>query len=422
MARIVIRNTPANSGAGMSIKEAFDAVNSNFAELYDTYIVERISEEIQDIESTFTGGTISNTIEIVSTVSSTGTDSGALVVDGGVGIAGNLNVGGAGSVNGNLRVVGNVTTQHVTSSSLEVSNRLTAGELDAAAISMTGNISCGNIGVSGSVDADSIYIADLGGIYRLEVDTTMSASAITATNLTADTAILTNLTAGDAVADNLTATDLTATTLNSSTITSVNLTAEAVNATNLTAGDINSATLNSVTINSTNITSDEISAPLITANTITSSGTLVFDSEVNFTGNVFTDKITANDTLTVADVTVNGLINGSTRWFNGNLIIEDGYGINGSSRVLTNFLQTGIGEATGLGTGSLRSLGGCSIDGNLYVGGGANFLSNTSISNSYVPAASTDSGTAGQISWDEDYFYVYVGTQWIRFAKDTGSW
>ena len=433
MARIVIRNSPANSGAGMSIKEAFDAVNTNFTELYDTYIVELISEAVQDIPSTFTGGIISNATEIVSTVSSTGVDSGALVVDGGVGIAGNLNIGGASYINGNLRIVGNVVTQHVTSNSLEILNTAVGALTVAGGVGINGILNVGGTASFGSELQIIGNVTSLGlvsdNITAVNLTTTdlnavnLNASDLTATNLNANAAILTGLLdAENIVSVNFNTENITATNSTALVISTTNLTAEAINVTNLGAGDITSESLNSGNIASINITSNQISAPLILTDTIAPSERLVINGGVDINGNIFTNEITTSTTITAGNIEINGLINGTTRWFNGNLIINEGYGINGTSRVLTNFLQTGIGEATELGTGSLRSLGGGSINGNLFVGGNASFLSNTTISNSYVPTTSTDGGSPGQISWDDDYFYVYVGTQWIRFAKDSGSW
>ncbi len=54
------------------------------------------------LTSSFNGGSISNPLQIQNTTASSGTGSGALVVTGGVGIAGTLNVGGAGNFSGSL--------------------------------------------------------------------------------------------------------------------------------------------------------------------------------------------------------------------------------------------------------------------------------------------------------------------------------
>lgn len=45
----------------------------------------------------------------------------------------------------------------------------------------------------------------------------------------------------------------------------------------------------------------------------------------------------------------------------------------------------------------------------------ANFSSNVTIANTYVPTANTSVGTAGQIVWDSDYLYVCIAANtWKR--------
>jgi hypothetical protein len=282
----------------MSIKEAFDAVNSNFTELYDTYIIEQISESVRDIEATFSGGTVTSAVEILDPSASTDVNSGALIVNGGTGIAGNLNIGGSATISGNLTIGGNVSVQKVTTASVD-----------------TG------------------------------------------------------------------------------------------------------------TITSTLATSDEISARLISIEKITSDASLTIDVDTILEGNLSAAGSVFVGTLDTTDINLTGLINGTTRWFNGNIVMEPGYGINQASRLIGGtIVGSGNSPSTDINSGSLQVRGGAGITGNLNIGGTAKFLSNVSVANFYIPSSSSDSGTPGQLSWDENYFYIYADTQWIRFPKDTGSW
>jgi hypothetical protein len=82
-----------------------------------------------------------NTVTIANTAVSTGTSSGALIVSGGVGVAGNLYVGG--NIVGSIVATGNTFAGNTT-----VGNLLTAGFVSA-----TGNIDGGNLRTAGLVSA-----------------------------------------------------------------------------------------------------------------------------------------------------------------------------------------------------------------------------------------------------------------------------
>jgi chromosome segregation ATPase len=49
MERLIITNTPINSGLGDTLKEAFDKVNDNFEYLFDNSVIENLSQLNNDV-------------------------------------------------------------------------------------------------------------------------------------------------------------------------------------------------------------------------------------------------------------------------------------------------------------------------------------------------------------------------------------
>jgi cytoskeletal protein CcmA (bactofilin family) len=301
--------SPANSGAGDSIRAAFDKVNNNLEYLKDVYIVDAVDERVANVSSTFSGGTITGSVDITDTTVSADPATGALVVAGGVGIDGDINSGG--------------------------------------------DI---NVGGSGTFAGDVAVIGD-----------------VTADNIIANTSV---------TADTITATDVTASGAAS-------------------FGSVQTSTISSST------------ALITIQNDTIVSGDLTVGQEVGITGNLSVN----------GGITVSGSINGTMSWFNGNIVMSAGYGINSSARLIGNLVLGGSSESTGVSSGGLRSNGGLGVAGNAYIGKDMNVLGNTFISGSYVPSSSSAAGSAGQMSWDSDYFYVCVATDtWIRFSANVGSW
>jgi len=95
-----------------------------------------------------------NTVNVAATTASTSTTSGALIVAGGVGIGGNLYVGG--TIIGNIEVAtGNVTVGNLlTAGQVSATGNLYGGNIINSGISsVTGNITGGNIRTGGLVSA-----------------------------------------------------------------------------------------------------------------------------------------------------------------------------------------------------------------------------------------------------------------------------
>lgn len=115
--------SPANSGAGDSIRAAFDKVNNNLEYLKDVYIVDTVDERVANISSTFSGGTINGRVDITDTTVSADPTTGALVVAGGVGVGGDINVdgdinsAGAGTFASDVSVSTTVTAEDIVANS-----------------------------------------------------------------------------------------------------------------------------------------------------------------------------------------------------------------------------------------------------------------------------------------------------------------
>jgi len=314
-----IKNYPVNSGTGMSIREAFDVVNANFNYLSIEAIPEQVADSIADLSAnlstTFTGGNISSATRILSNTDSTGITNGAFVVNGGAGIAGNVNIG----------------------ETLTVSSILVTEDISAVNASITSNISTTNLAVSGSTSVNSI----------------------SANNVTINSLVTEDISAANAsITSNVSTTNLSLTGL----------------------GSINS----------------------LTANTVSVSGLSTF-SETRNNGNL--------------EVIGESLLRS-------NVFITGTAGINAAARVVASQLQASANiDSINPNTGSLRAFGGAGIVGNVNIGGNLTVNGRITVGNSYVPASSTSTGTAGHLTWDQDWFYICVGTdQWIRFAKDAGAW
>jgi len=157
-----------------------------------------------------------------------------------------------------------------------------------------------------------------------------------------------------------------------------------------------------------NATNGSMSVLSITTDTITvSNSSTLYNTKNNGTFEVVGDVTIRSN----VSITGNGGINVSSR-------------LRGNNVIATNTLYaTSTIDSIDTITGALQVSGGAGIVGNINVGGNLIVAGVATVGNSYVPVGSTSTGTAGQISWDQNWFYICVGTdQWIRFAKDTGVW
>lgn len=86
-----------------------------------------------------------------------------------------------------------------------------------------------------------------------------------------------------------------------------------------------------------------------------------------------------------------------------------------------------IGPATGVtaGTyGNASSVGQFTVDTQGQVTSATNVAITFPTALTFVtaPAASTDSGTSGEVAVDSTYLYVYAGTRWQRIAWNASVW
>lgn len=133
---IVNVGTTANDGTGDGLRDAFIRVNSNFA-------------NITSVGFTAANIRVTKTLYITDTTNSSSVDTGALVVDGGAGVAKDLYVGG------NLIVEGNTST--VEREIVSVSETITGNLILGNTYAPVANTSTGTTGQI-TWDGDYIYI------------------------------------------------------------------------------------------------------------------------------------------------------------------------------------------------------------------------------------------------------------------------
>ena len=275
-----------------------------------------------------------NPVTVASTTNSTSSGTGALIVAGGVGVSGNLYVGG--NIVGSIVATGNTFAGNTT-----VGNLLTSGFVSA-----TGNVTGGNVNTSG---------------------------LITATG---------NITGG-----NLNAAGLS---LSGNVISTINMTANITT----TGGNIQGGNLKTGGIASAtgNITGGNIlTGGLISAtSTITSSanitgGNILTSGLVSVTGN-----ITSGNVNTGGLISVTGNITGGNI-LNGGLISSTG------NSTAANYLTTGLISATGNITGG-NILGGANVNATTHTGATVSVTGNVTGGNIISSAVISSAGNARILS------------------------
>ena len=170
----------ANDGTGDSIRNAFSKARDNFNTIETTLVPTLISTAVANINSTFSGGTITNDVSITAVTNAINSTSGALTVTGGIGISGdayfansltastitatNLTAGTAtattqfiGPHNGTVGATTPNTGQFTTlDSSGGITGNLTGNLTGAVTGDVTGNVT-GNVtgDVTGNVTGDT---------------------------------------------------------------------------------------------------------------------------------------------------------------------------------------------------------------------------------------------------------------------------
>lgn len=284
------------------------------------------------LEPVFTVNATSGT-RILSTIESTSTASGALVVYGGVGIAKNLYVGG--TINSTSISSGSIHTQTLTASSIFINTQLFTG-LASITNLVSGNASIGTLQVSSGVNAPSATISNLvattasianvaitgainvptatiqslftqvgsastlivgnnATVGTLFVTSSLQLNSVTASNL----AVTNDVSAQSATVTNLVATNMSATNLvgTSSTVADLNVTSSS------TIGALVSSTVNANLCTVVNLIGTSMtSGTLLVFGTINSANT----STGNFFSNSGTITALVSSSITTGSLVVTG--------------------------------------------------------------------------------------------------------------------
>jgi hypothetical protein len=426
---INIGSTP-NDSTGDPLRTAFDKINQNFNEVYSNVAGSNFKFQVNTMTTNLGNITISplgsavivgtnNQLYLQGTAASTSTSTGTLVVNGGVGIAGDLHIGGyfvapyasfsqiqntpIGTI---TPALGSFTT--LTATDLSVSNSVSINNT----LSVINNFSAGSVS-TGVLTATSVTAGSGSGtfqnLYSIEsIFSNAFVNGLTAINLLTSNAYITGGTiSGVSISINgVDNTPIGATTPNTAVFTKMT-TANA----QITGGNISGVTLNVTALNSTPI-GNSIPSTGVFTNVTTSNGgqhigyhTGAIGANVANTG-VFTNVTTSNGgqhigyhtgaiganvansgafttvttigNLTTANVAVNGNLSTNyliantittTAGLGGNLIIDpDG----SADLVISPFTEVYIQSTAGSNStsnGSLIVSGGVGVAGNVYVGG-----------------------------------------------------
>jgi hypothetical protein len=311
------------------------------------------------------GSTTSNAVSITNTTTSTGTNSGALIVMGGVGIAGNLYVGGTITANiVTIQYTTVTTTLVVTDDVISTYNSTASTGTTTGALTVTGGV-----GIGGTV-----YIGNTSYVAGAQILTTATLSLYGVTKLTAgtDTAISTS-TGAVTIWDTSTLQSVTnrgSTTTNAISITSTATSTGTSTGALTVAGGVG------------------IGDNLYVANTsyIAGAQILTTASIVNFG----VTKLTAGTDTAISTST--GVI---TIWNTSTLQT-----ITSRGSTTTNAISiTSTATSTGTTTGALTVIGGVGIGGSLYVANtsyiaGAQILTTATLSSYGVTSITAGTDTA----------------------------
>jgi hypothetical protein len=346
----------ANSGDGSTIRDAFTIVNSNTNKLNnqlngtaaqaDTYPVTNISatgiisansgamyglniyggivfsrgsEVLTSSSGTWNGGNVSLYGIFSNTEASTSTTTGMLQAYGGVGIRGNINVGGTvNTIAGNLAVSGVFSSGNASVGTLSASGATTVGALTVAGTTtFIGNVTAANANVAGTLVAATLIASNVsfGTLPTLTVAGASTLNTVTAASVQAPA--IGNITPGTAAFTTL-------------SVSSTSAHTGAATFTTLTAGGIQSTAIGNVTPGTGAFTS-------VLASNVTSSGNLVTTNGLFWANGInvlstfaaasalyantnvaaylptYTGAVQASSILPNANVTAN--IGSSTAWF-----------------------------------------------------------------------------------------------------------
>lgn len=232
--------------------------------------------------ASFPGGTVPGDAQFTSLTPSTSKTTGAVVISGGLGVGGNINVGGAfyGNLVGNiLTPVQPLITTLGALGNLTVNNALTTSTLSATSISVTNFVNASTL--TGLLQtAAQTNITQLGTLGSLNVSGQTSTGSLTTTNVVVTGGSINNTVIGNVTPAAGTFTTISATSATASTSTSTgavvitgglgvggDLYSSTVNTTTVGASTVNVGTVNAGTLNG-NISATTVGATTVNASTV----------------------------------------------------------------------------------------------------------------------------------------------------------
>ena len=341
-------------------------------------------------------GDATGTVFLTTGTASTTTNTGLLVVSGGVGVIGAVNIGGSVNVNGNVDIINDLIAPTIAGSTvsghgltLEANTADTTGTISiptATASTTTGTgavVLTGGLGVANNINVGGNLVSPIiagstasGNNLTMRANTAGTTGTINIPTTTVSTSASTGaavvLAGGLGVSNNINVGgDLIAPIVAGSTVSGNNLTLRANTAD--TTGTINIPTTTASTSAST--------GALVVSGGIGVTGTVNVNGNVNINGNLISNTITGytiTSTTLITSPTVAGSIVAGSTVSGGDLTIE----ANTADTTGTVFINTATASTTDT-TGALVILGGVGVVGNINAGGNINASGSGQVSGSF---------------------------------------
>ena len=334
----------------------------------------------------------SNNLNVVGGAGSSSPCTGAVVVHGGTGITGCLNVGGSvnstGTVSANTVTTTNLNTNNISSTGTVSANTVTTTNVNAGTVTSTGTVTAGNVSTTGTVSANTVTTGNL-------VSTgTVSAGTINSGNVTSTGTV----TAGNvATTGTVSANTVTTTNVNAGTVTSTGtVTAGNVSTTGtVTAGNVSASNVTATNVEIVQtLYANTVSAYIVSATIITQNGFAVstITNIVGGTGISVTPGTTGTVIITNTGIdSIQGGTDIAVTTATGNTVINNTstlQTVTGRGASTTNAINiANTSSATNVNNGALTVAGGVGISGSLYVGG--TLIATQLISNGYAVSTAT---------------------------------
>jgi hypothetical protein len=385
---------------------------------------------------------VTGATSITNTTASTNTTTGALIVSGGVGIGGRLNVAGATALSSNATVGGTLGVSGATilSSTLSVTGATSITNTTASTNTTTGAlVVSGGVGVGGRLNvAGATALSNtLSVTGATTLSSTLGVSGITnITNTTASTNTTTGalvVSGGVGVGGRLNVAGATAlsSTLGVSGATTLSSTLGVSGATALSSTlGVSGATTLSSTLGVSGITN----ITNTTASTNTTTGALVVSGGVGVGGRLNVAGATAlSSTLSVTGATSITNTTASTNTTTGALVVSGGVGVGGRLNVagataLSSTLSvtgatsiTNTTASTNTTTGALRVSGGVGVAGNLSVPSINGFTVEGASGNRWTNIPTVGSGGVMEIGRYIDFHSTAGDTTDFTYRIDNSS-